>query len=306
VILLTSSSEAAVHESNVGIDYVLIKPVRQSRLLDAIRFVMADHLGRRTERELDGHERSAERPRRKVLVAEDQPVNWMLVERLLANRGHSVRNAINGQQALEMLEDECYDLVLMDCQMPVLDGFAATRELRLREATTHAGHTPVIAMTANAMEGDRERCLAAGMDDYLAKPITSRAIDEVLARWLPEVSAPEAAVLDPQRISELRSLFPGEDTVEMFAQLRREGDIQLHRIDAALEHGDNSEVTEGAHRLLSSARMIGAAELIEAATELQAAARDDLTRAAPLAQRVRELWDEVSRALEAELRSHVR
>jgi CheY-like chemotaxis protein len=117
----------------------------------------------------------------RVLVAEDNRVNQLVIVRLLEKVGHRVDVAANGQETLAALKLVSYDLVLMDCQMPEMDGFEATRAIRDAERAT-GGHIPIVALTANALEGDRERCLAAGMDDYLPKPITPRALTAALAR----------------------------------------------------------------------------------------------------------------------------
>jgi CheY-like chemotaxis protein len=114
-----------------------------------------------------------------VLIAEDNAVNQRLVSRLLEKRGHQVVVAANGREALEAMERQSFDIVLMDLQMPELDGFEATAALRAREAG-HGTHLPVIALTAHAMKGDRERCLAAGMDAYLSKPIRPQELDKLL------------------------------------------------------------------------------------------------------------------------------
>jgi two-component system, sensor histidine kinase and response regulator len=106
----------------------------------------------------------------RILLAEDNPVNQKVALRILEGMGHSVALAIDGNRALEALEAEEFDVVLMDVQMPGMDGFEATATLRAREAST-GRHVPVIALTAHALKGDRERCLAGGFDDYLAKPI---------------------------------------------------------------------------------------------------------------------------------------
>jgi CheY-like chemotaxis protein len=291
--------------------------VRQSRLLDAIWSVMSeDQRQLEEELEIEPAPRATGRPAdpgggAKVLVAEDQRVNWTMVERMLTKRGHLAVNAANGEQALEMLERDHFDLVLMDCQMPVLDGYAATRELRRREAEGEADRTPVVAMTANAMAGDRELCLAAGMDDYLAKPITSSAIDKMLERWVPEAFGERPAagnlppqrktILDPQRIGELLDLFPGEESAELAANLCIEVEQQLERLEGALSEGHGLEVAEAAHRILSSARMIGAAALVESASELQACAEHDLERAQRVARLLRKRWLSASEALEAAL-----
>jgi signal transduction histidine kinase/CheY-like chemotaxis protein len=189
VILLTSSGELRDEHPTRGISYQLTKPVRQSRLLDAIRAAMT------AGQDGKAPAVSQERPRltaarasggsSRILVAEDQRTNWMLIERLLARRGHSAANATDGRSVLAKLDSESFDLILMDCQMPLLDGYGTAREIRRREGERQRPHVPIVAMTASAMRGDRERCLAAGMDDYIAKPIDSDKLDQLLAQWLP-------------------------------------------------------------------------------------------------------------------------
>ena len=115
---------------------------------------------------------------------EDNPVNQMVAKKMLENIGLQSVLATNGLEALKMLETEKVGLVLMDCQMPEMDGFEATRALREREQAASAKTMPVIAMTANVMEGDRERCLQAGMDDYIGKPVQMEELEAILLRWL--------------------------------------------------------------------------------------------------------------------------
>jgi two-component system, sensor histidine kinase and response regulator len=123
-----------------------------------------------------------------VLVAEDNPINQQVAAAILANLGCLVDLVSDGRQALEALSDRHYDLVLMDCQMPEMDGYAASRAIRAGEASSEsAAHIPIIALTANAMNGDRELCLAAGMDDYLPKPFGQEELQEALAKWLSPV-----------------------------------------------------------------------------------------------------------------------
>jgi len=116
-------------------------------------------------------------------VVEDNAVNQRVAVALLARGGYVTEVAYNGSEALAALARIPFDLVLMDCQMPVMDGLEAARQLRHREQRT-GGHIPIIAMTANAMEGDREHCLAAGMDDYLAKPIIGKELYAKIQHWL--------------------------------------------------------------------------------------------------------------------------
>jgi signal transduction histidine kinase/CheY-like chemotaxis protein len=170
----------------------LTKPVKQSQLRASILAVLGVH-----ERSNGGAPGVAElvtdysvsaNAGRRVLVVEDNSVNQRVAVALLARAGYSTEVANNGQEALAALARIPFDLVLMDCQMPGMDGLEATRQLRAREQRS-GGRMPVIAMTASAMEGDRERCLAAGMDDYLAKPVISAELYAKLARWLPDALA---------------------------------------------------------------------------------------------------------------------
>jgi CheY-like chemotaxis protein len=126
-----------------------------------------------------------ERPKFEALVVEDNAINQMLAAALLDRLGIASTVVADGEQALERLQARRWDVVLMDCQMPVMDGYEAIRRWREMEHARGLPRTPVIALTANAMEGDRDRCLAAGMDDYLSKPIDRAALAARLATWLP-------------------------------------------------------------------------------------------------------------------------
>src|SRR5262249_6221501 len=129
-----------------------------------------------------------------VLVVEDNAVNQRVIEAMLSKRGFSVDCAANGREGLAMIASHDYAVVFMDCQMPEMDGYEATAALRASEAGREE-HLKIVAMTANAMKGDRERCLAVGMDDYLSKPLRPEELDAVLERWIG--SAPVAAAPAP-------------------------------------------------------------------------------------------------------------
>jgi CheY-like chemotaxis protein len=168
-----SSGDKAVCDE-LGVAARLLKPVKQSLLLDNImRVLQSGDRSRvaavRTEGEADA---GAGGRSLRVLLAEDNPINQKFAVRLLEGAGHSVAVANNGREAVERSGSEQFDIVLMDVQMPEMDGLEATRAIRAREGRVGgAGRIPIIAMTANAMMGDREMCLAAGMDGYVAKPV---------------------------------------------------------------------------------------------------------------------------------------
>ena len=187
IMMLTSSGhrgDAALCQE-LHVSAYLIKPIRQVELREALVRVLrapAEMRAIAAARRLpwDYAERSAVRH---VLVAEDNGVNQRLIGRLLEKRGHRVTLVANGREALDALDKEAFDLVLMDVQMPEMDGYEATQALRANENGTGA-HIPVVALTAHAMKGDRERCLAAGMDDYMAKPIHPHELDAILEKHL--------------------------------------------------------------------------------------------------------------------------
>ena len=165
---------------DVGIGGYLVKPVKQSELLDGIMLAM-DHPVVEKGPVITRHTIQEARRRLKVLLAEDNAVNQKLAIKILEKRGHLVSVVSNGQEAIDALKEEHFDLILMDVQMPELDGFEATGRIRNRE-TEEGGHIPIVAMTAHAMKGDRERCLAAGMDDYVSKPIKVSELFAVMER----------------------------------------------------------------------------------------------------------------------------
>jgi len=186
IMMLTSAGQRgdAARCEELGISAYAMKPVRQSELRNVIFRLLEEKengapLITRYSLVTAGNAEASLR----ILVAEDNAVNQKLVARLLEKRGHTVKIVGNGREALESLEQESYDLVLMDMQMPEMDGFEATGELRKREKQTGL-HTPVIALTAHAMKGDRERCLEAGMDGYLSKPIFAPELDELLGKYI--------------------------------------------------------------------------------------------------------------------------
>jgi CheY-like chemotaxis protein len=169
-----------------GVAAYLTKPIRQSHLHDCIATVLGRKTVSTTPPLVTRHSlmEVQAQSRLKILVVEDNVVNQKLLVRLLERRGYRVDVAANGREAVEATARITYDCIFMDCQMPDMDGFAATAAIRQREAIT-GQHVPILAMTANVMQGDRERCLAAGMDDYMSKPVKAQEIDAGLKKWTP-------------------------------------------------------------------------------------------------------------------------
>ncbi len=187
LILLTSLSQRGSlgEAKGIGFDAFLTKPVKPSQVYDTLRVLFersrAEEPRARSEI-LNAFNLPSENRNRRILLAEDNPVNQMVTRRMLDKIGLRVDVVSNGSQALEALKATRYDVVLMDCMMPVMDGYEATRMIREFEGSSR--HTTIVAMTASAMKGDRERCLEAGMDDYLSKPVKLTTLTSMLETWL--------------------------------------------------------------------------------------------------------------------------
>jgi CheY-like chemotaxis protein len=199
IMMLTSSGHSGDTDKcrRLGIAAYLIKPVRQSELREAI----VKALGAKSEeasaaRRLKSHSsRGAEEPAEilNILVAEDNPVNQRLAARLLEKRGHRVVVVANGREALDTLDKINFDLILMDVQMPEMDGLDATKIIRNSETGT-GRHIPIVALTAHALKRDEERCIEAGMDAYLTKPIRPEKLDEILQKFSTQKTNPVPTV----------------------------------------------------------------------------------------------------------------
>jgi PAS domain S-box-containing protein len=279
-----------------GINACLMKPLKQSELLNTILELLSAKGGRRLPRAAPepaeaGSEAGAGR-RLNVLLAEDNIVNQRLAVRLLEKHGHSVVVANNGREVVEALQRTPFDLVLMDLEMPEMSGFEATACIRRREEGT-GRHVPILALTAHAMKGDRERCLQAGMDGYVAKPIQARELYREIAELLPDAQAEEdgtrvldrAAALehvggDAELLRELTAVFL-QDCPRMTEELRE-----------AVRSGDAATLKRAAHSIKGAVGILGGKATFEAALRLENLARQgDWSQVEPA-------WQALSRALE--------
>ncbi|MGX5729047.1 ATP-binding protein [Pseudoxanthomonas beigongshangi] len=234
----------------------------------------------------------------RLLLVEDNPVNLLVAQKLLAALGFRSESEANGELALQRMMIEPFDLVFMDCQMPVLDGYSATRRWRTHENELGAQRRlPIVAMTANAMAGDRQRCLDAGMDDYLAKPVTREQLEACLQRWLPghvAVAAPRQSqpasatptaadaasraatpafpVLDHSMLEELREIA-GDETVRIISLFLEDAPRLIAALEKAAAAPDLDAMRDAAHTLKSSSANVGAMALSAAAKRVELGAR---------------------------------
>jgi signal transduction histidine kinase/ligand-binding sensor domain-containing protein/DNA-binding response OmpR family regulator len=300
IMMLTSAGERgdAARCRALGVTAYLTKPIRQSELLDAILTSLGAPSPAPTGRLVTVHSMRENRRPLRILLAEDNAVNQTLAIRLLEKRGHSVVLAVNGREAVETWKREPFDLILMDVQMPEMGGFEATAMIRHAELGG-ASHIPIVAMTARAMAGDRESCLEAGMDAYVAKPISAAelvtTIESIVLGPLPHETDGDSQVETPA--------LPGRVAMlDRSALLERYGEHHqllfeiadlfgaeaprlLVAIEEAVVRGDAAALTSAAHALRGSAGNFMATETVEAALCLEmAAAKGDLLLAASVTE----------------------
>jgi CheY-like chemotaxis protein/HPt (histidine-containing phosphotransfer) domain-containing protein len=336
LVLLTSLVQRGHAEEarQAGITAYLPKPVRHDQLQQCLQTVLglrAEPSGLPGETDktaaapvsfITRHTLTEGQPRLRILVAEDNLINQKLAVRMVERLGYQADVVESGSQALEALRRTSYAAVLMDCQMPGMDGYEATRLIRESENrdalrvtrdepkeassreslsvsdTRHSSpvtrHVPIIAVTANAMQGDRERCLAAGMDDYLAKPVKGHELDAILRRWLPvqdsvghvaalppstgtlaatrAVSGASDDIFNPAKL--LRNVGGDEDLLSQLVDLfQQRGPAMVEKIGEAVNQGDAKRLEQSAHLLKGTAGNLCAREVVLAASRLEAYGR---------------------------------
>ncbi len=271
-----------------GIRACVTKPIRQSDLLDAILRALVLRAGRRERRQAgEVVRRKAEQGGAfRVLLAEDNPINRKLAVHLLKGRGYHVTTARNGREALAASEGRTFDAMLVDVQMPVMDGYEFAAAIREREKK-NGSHIPMIALTAHAMPGDREKCLAAGMDDYLTKPIRAVELFELLDTLHLKFPAirpeePRRAGTEPRKpalpiFDEATLLERVQGSTELLRELVEiflaDSPKLLERIRQALEHNDPDAVRSAAHAFRGSMSTFAARRVSETAQKLETLAQ---------------------------------
>lgn len=285
-VLVTSMTWAGdiTQVRRLGGHGLLTKPVNESELVATVARVLSS---------ASAHEETANRPKpspvlnARVLLAEDNPVNIEVAREYLGALGCDVHVVMNGREALAASASQGFDAILMDCQMPDMDGLAATRAIRARERERNLDRTPIIAMTAHAYAEDKERCLEAGMDDYLSKPFSEHQLAEVLGRWCAagaatrtgdgdvdirsDGPAPNHDALDGAFLTSLKVARPG--LLERLIRTYLDHSTQTVRgIRPALDANDMVALTMSAHSLKSASANVGAKTLAEACSALERAA----------------------------------
>lgn len=305
IIILTAfdSNDEIKRAHSLGIEHCISKPVRSNELYASIAAITS---GDKSETQLHDDKIFTQKERldanstitARVLLAEDNKINQEIALAMLEETAYTVTVVNNGREALLALKSEKFDVVLMDCQMPEMDGFEASRLLREHESQTNSHRTPVIALTANAISGDKERCLLAGMDDYISKPYTRTILLRTLAHWTlaaPTTDAPsttaeitgletppliaeqtEAPIIDQNALQALRALQrPGRPDVltRIIDMFNSDAPRLLKDIHTAAEACNAQDLQHAAHTLKSTSANVGATILAASCKEIEQLAR---------------------------------
>ena len=296
-----------------GFSAYLTKPVKKSVLYGCLVTVYSgkgrpsDGPGKRIVTQHLIVERRRRRAR--ILLAEDNSINQKVALAMLEKLGFRADVVANGEEAVKALEAVPYDLVLMDCQMPEMDGFEATRAIRGAGASVRNPNVPIVAMTAGALEGDREACIEAGMDDYIPKPVSPQALAEMLEKWLSEAEKPGPSDSTPEtpppeeafdRAGMMERLGGDEELArEIMVLFLEDAPRRMELLREGLEEQDAPQVRLQAHTLKGAGGNLGAVALQEVAFQIENAAEaGDLGRAGDLVpqleaqfERFKDAWD---------------
>jgi two-component system, sensor histidine kinase and response regulator len=267
-----------------GIDAFLLKPIRKTQLCDAVtRLLRGESESAVAQPRADAQQETS---RARILVVEDNSVNQLVALGQIQRLGHEGVVAGGGVEALDVVRDERFDLILMDCQMPDIDGYEAAR--RIRQMDGRAAQTPIVAMTAHALPGEREKCLAAGMNDYLAKPVSLEQLGAIIRLWASKSSATDDSpvtdpmmegddphVLDRERVSSFLAISRSQDGFleGLVKTFREDVPSRLDALRAAAASGDAHDLALAAHALKSSSGSVGAKRMYTVASQIEIAAR---------------------------------
>lgn len=310
VVVMVQRSVTSAFARDVEINHYLSKPIRRKQLyycmVDALYFKDPQYKLRSEQDIVVPDVQKEFYGDKQILVCEDNETNWLVATRMLETLGCNAKVVKNGKECLEELAKETYNLILMDCHMPVMDGYAATMSIRESEQQTDI-HIPIVAMTANNSDGEKEKCLAHGMDDYLPKPLSRLELGETVARWLSvELEEPrtlslknstreygnqyipnrrveepkevhdsieELKIIDAKIFGELKQLLGDSinDVVRSFCDQLKSN---LELLEQAIINDDSEQARLFSHSIKGSASNFGAAKLVESSWELEVQSRD--------------------------------
>jgi polar amino acid transport system substrate-binding protein len=284
--------EAALRQ---GFSACLAKPIRHSQLIETVNKILGRQRQQQPEEAAPPSEVAQEggenhldvRTDQPILVAEDNPVMQQLAVRRIRKMGLKAAAVSNGKEVLQALKEQPYALILMDCQMPEMDGFEATAAIR-RDETARGAHTPIIAMTAAAMIGDREHCITTGMDDYLSKPVSQEQLKQVLLKWLPkeprkmrqkEQGAPQAVASAspgdlPIDLPQLEQLYGKEDINGLLSSFLDESTELSQQLQSCCQQRDAQQMATEAHQLKGLASVMTSEKLAAYCLDLERAVKE--------------------------------
>ena len=319
LVVLTHRQMDTQNARDAGIDACLAKPVRQTVLYECLVNVMACQ-PQETVAAPDVCEPVNTAPagiRGNILLVEDNFINQQVALGILQIQGYGVTVVNNGREALDAHAQGAFDLILMDCHMPEMDGFEATREIRGRERSSIGKRVPIIALTANAMAQDREECLNTGMDDHLSKPFSLQTMQDMLDRWMPQAAstkseaaaelaarspAKAAEVLDRRVLDQLSTLLKPERLARAINFYLVESPKLIQKLKQAAAANDAPEIVRSAHSLKSSSANLGASVLSRYCEDIEASARRaDVEEACKIFAKIETEYGCVQTALTAEL-----
>jgi len=291
LVMLTRRHADVQTAREAGFDACLVKPVRQTVLYQCLVDVLAGRVHEAIASAVvaEGGRKAPSRLRGNILLVEDNVINQQVALGILQIQGYGVTVVNNGKEALDAHALGGFDLILMDCHMPEMDGFEATREIRARERSA-GGHIPIVALTANAMAQDRDECLKAGMDDHLSKPFNMLGLQHMLDRWIPNTASAEpgvavlaaratakaAEVLDREVLNQLgrvRTNGKPELLTRLIGLYLDESPKLIREVKLAAGSGDAAQMARAAHSLKSCSANVGATVLSRYCEEIEAAAR---------------------------------
>ncbi|AEF99927.1 response regulator [Methylomonas methanica] len=289
IMLPSAPYKDDVAAKRAGITALVKKPVRKADLYQSLLNALGASIRLpHSETRLDMPATAAAQLSAHILLVEDNRINQAVAQAMLNSFGCTVDIAENGLEALQAIDRKAYDLVLMDCMMPKMDGYETTAEIRRRQNCDNLSRFPIIALTANAIEGDREKCLLAGMDDYLTKPFESAALYKMISRWtdaangkIAEPSEPAStgeSNIDASSLEAIRLMDPqgGTELVSQVIMLYiSNAGTLLQALEQAMAGGECSAIRSASHTLKSSSRQVGAFKLADLCNQIENAARNN-------------------------------